>query len=86
MRLGVMMPLGDVGGAPATLKEFALAAEAIGYTNLGLPDHVLGDNPATADAPAEQRTLSPASTTTPSWPSGTWRGCAGRRRSSRPRC
>jgi probable F420-dependent oxidoreductase len=56
MRLGVMMPLGDLGGAPATLREFALAAEEIGFTNLGLPDHVLGGNPA-APGP-EQRSLS----------------------------
>lgn len=58
MRLGVMMPLGDIGGAPATLKEFALAAEEIGFTNLGLPDHVLGGGPgAGSDMPAEQRAL-----------------------------
>ncbi|MBX9699208.1 MAG: TIGR03619 family F420-dependent LLM class oxidoreductase, partial [Acetobacteraceae bacterium] len=57
MRLGVMMPLGDIGGDPRTVREFALAAEEIGYTNLGLPDHVLGGNPA-APAGPEQRSLS----------------------------
>ena len=43
MRLGVMLPLGDIGGEPNALRDFALAAEELGYTNLGLPDHVLGE-------------------------------------------
>jgi len=47
MRLGVMMPLSDIGGDPATVREFAAAAEEMGYTGLGLPDHVLGVNAAT---------------------------------------
>jgi probable F420-dependent oxidoreductase len=46
MRLGVMMPLTDIGGEPGVLREFAQTAEEIGYTNLGLPDHVLGANVA----------------------------------------
>ncbi|MFZ4407039.1 MAG: LLM class F420-dependent oxidoreductase [Paracraurococcus sp.] len=46
MRLGVMLPLSDIGGDAATIREFAGAAEAMGYTNLGLPDHVLGVNAA----------------------------------------
>jgi alkanesulfonate monooxygenase SsuD/methylene tetrahydromethanopterin reductase-like flavin-dependent oxidoreductase (luciferase family) len=46
MRLGVMLPLTDIGGEPSVLREFAQAAEEIGYTNLGLPDHVLGVNVA----------------------------------------
>ena len=47
MRLGVMLPLTDIGGEPNALRDFALAAEELGYTNLGLPDHVLGANAAT---------------------------------------
>jgi probable F420-dependent oxidoreductase len=46
MRLGVMMPLTDIGGEAGVVREFAQAAEEIGYTNLGLPDHVLGVNVA----------------------------------------
>jgi probable F420-dependent oxidoreductase len=46
MRLGVMLPLGDVGGDPQAVRDIALAAEEIGFTNLGLPDHVLGVNAA----------------------------------------
>jgi hypothetical protein len=46
MRLGVMLPLTDIGGEPNVLRDFSLAAEELGYTNLGLPDHVLGVNVA----------------------------------------
>jgi hypothetical protein len=46
MRLGVMLPLTDIGGEPGVVRDFAQAAEEIGYTNLGLPDHVLGVNVA----------------------------------------
>jgi len=46
MRLGVMMPLTDIGGSAIVVRDFAQAAEAIGYTNLGLADHVLGVNAA----------------------------------------
>jgi len=46
MRLGVMMPLIDIGGDPGMVKGYALATEAQGYTNLGLADHVLGVNVA----------------------------------------
>ena len=47
MRLGVMLPLTDIGGEPSVVRDFALAAEELGYTNLGLADHVLGVNAAT---------------------------------------
>ncbi len=46
MRLGVMLPLGDIGGEPQVVRDFALAAEDLGYGNLGLADHVLGVNAA----------------------------------------
>lgn len=46
MRLGVLMPLTEIGGEPGMVRDFALAAEEMGYTNLGLPDHVLGVNVA----------------------------------------
>ncbi|MSP05526.1 MAG: TIGR03619 family F420-dependent LLM class oxidoreductase [Acetobacteraceae bacterium] len=44
MRLGVMLPLTDIGGEPGVVRDFALASEEMGYTNLGLADHVLGVN------------------------------------------
>jgi hypothetical protein len=42
MKLGVALPLSDIGGDPATVRLFAQAAEAAGYDHLAAPDHVLG--------------------------------------------
>jgi alkanesulfonate monooxygenase SsuD/methylene tetrahydromethanopterin reductase-like flavin-dependent oxidoreductase (luciferase family) len=46
--LGVAIPAIDeaIGGDPAALREFAQAAEEIGYQDLAVPDHVLGVNVA----------------------------------------
>ncbi len=44
IKLGILVPFGDIGGDPATVREFAQAAEAMGYDDLALPDHVLGVN------------------------------------------
>lgn len=46
MQLGALMPLGDIGGDPGVAREFAQAAEVIGYDFLEAADHVLGVNPA----------------------------------------
>jgi probable F420-dependent oxidoreductase len=46
MELGSLLPLGDIGGDPATVREYAQAAEAIGYDFVEAPDHVLGVNAA----------------------------------------
>ena len=46
MKLGVTLPLSDIGGDPATVRVFAEAAEAAGYDHLAAPDHVLGVNAA----------------------------------------
>lgn len=46
MQLGALMPLGDIGGDPAVVREYAQAAEVIGYDFLEAPDHVLGINAA----------------------------------------
>jgi probable F420-dependent oxidoreductase len=46
MKLGVNLPLIDIGGDPSTVREFAQAAEAAGYDHLAAPDHVLGVNVA----------------------------------------
>ena len=42
MQLGTLLPLGDIGGSPETLKEYAQAAEAAGFDFIEAPDHVLG--------------------------------------------
>ncbi len=46
MKLGVTLPLIDIGGDPAVVRDFAQAAEGLGYDHLGAPDHVLGANVA----------------------------------------
>ena len=46
MRLGITLPLTDIEGDPATVRDFAQAAEGLGYHHLGAPDHVLGVNVA----------------------------------------
>ena len=51
MLLGALLPLGDIGGDPATVREYAQAAEAIGYAFVEAPDHVLGANEASAPEP-----------------------------------
>ena len=37
MKLGVALPLSDIGGDPATVRLFAQAAEAAGYDHLHFP-------------------------------------------------
>ncbi len=48
MKLGVALPVVDaeIGGDPVAIRDFAQAAEEIGYQDLAAPDHVLGVNVA----------------------------------------
>jgi probable F420-dependent oxidoreductase len=46
MQLGSLLPLGDIGGEPATMREYAEEAEEIGFDFIEAPDHVLGVNAA----------------------------------------
>jgi probable F420-dependent oxidoreductase len=46
MKLGITLPLTDIHGDPATVREFAQTAESLGYHHLGAPDHILGVNVA----------------------------------------
>ncbi|HVC56990.1 MAG TPA: LLM class F420-dependent oxidoreductase [Stellaceae bacterium] len=46
MKLGVALPIVDIGGQPEAIRDFAQAAEAIGYQGIAAPDHVLGVNVA----------------------------------------
>ena len=48
MELGTLLPLGDIGGDPAVVREYAQNAEAIGYDFVEAPDHVLGASEASA--------------------------------------
>src|SRR5260370_34786740 len=51
MELGTLLPLGDIGGDPATVREYAQRAEEIGYDFVEAPDHVLGASEASASEP-----------------------------------
>ncbi len=42
MKLGVMLPLVDLGADPEIARRFAETAERLGYDHLALADHVLG--------------------------------------------
>jgi len=44
MQLGGLAPFGDIGGDPATVRDYAQGIEALGYDFLEVPDHVLGAN------------------------------------------
>src|SRR5438128_429888 len=46
MKLGVALPIVDIGGEPDAIRDFVQAAEAIGYQGIAAPDHVLGVNVA----------------------------------------
>ena len=48
MQLGTLLPLGDIGGDPAVVREYAQAAEAMGFDFVEAPDHVLGASEASA--------------------------------------
>ena len=42
MELGVVFPQSEIGKDPAAIRDFAQAAEAMGFTHLLIYDHVLG--------------------------------------------
>lgn len=46
LKIGVALPLVDIGGAPETVRHFAQAAEDFGYHHLTATDHVIGVNAA----------------------------------------
>jgi probable F420-dependent oxidoreductase len=45
MKIGVSIPQTDMGSDPMQLRDFAQAAEAIGFAHLATYDHVVGINP-----------------------------------------
>jgi len=46
MRIGVIFPQTEIGADPLGVRDYAQAAEALGYDHLLAYDHVLGANPA----------------------------------------
>ena len=45
MQLGASLPVGDIGGGPTVMRDYAQAAEGLGFDFLVGPDHVLGADP-----------------------------------------
>ena len=45
MRVGVIFPQTEIGSNPAVIRDYAQAAEALGYAHILAYDHVLGANP-----------------------------------------
>jgi len=45
MKIGVVFPQTEIGNDPAAIREYAQAAEELGYTHVLAYDHVLGANP-----------------------------------------
>jgi probable F420-dependent oxidoreductase len=54
IELGASMPISDIGTGAAPVRDYAQAAEGLGYAYLQSPDHVLGANAATAGASARR--------------------------------
>jgi probable F420-dependent oxidoreductase len=46
MLLGATIPVTDIGTGPTVVRDYAQAAEGLGYSHLLVGDHVLGANPA----------------------------------------
>ncbi len=53
MRLGVVFPQTEIGGDPAAIRDYAHAAESLGYDHLLAYDHVVGANGPGATAKVE---------------------------------
>lgn len=45
MRIGVIYPHFEFGSDPAAIRDYAQAAEDLGYCHIGADDHVIGPNP-----------------------------------------
>ncbi len=60
MELGAVFPQSEIGKDPAAVKDFAQAAEQLGFTHLLIYDHVLGadrDRPGGFQGPYDKDTL-----------------------------
>ncbi|MBI5947274.1 MAG: LLM class F420-dependent oxidoreductase [Chloroflexi bacterium] len=45
MKIGVVFPQSEIGSDPSVIRDFAQAAESLGYSHLLVYDHVLGAHP-----------------------------------------
>ena len=49
MRIGLQYPAATVGGDPVAMREFAQAAEELGYAHLTVFEHIVGVRPASGE-------------------------------------
>lgn len=47
MKLSLVFPSTEIGNDPAAIRDWAQGAEALGYEQIQVFEHVLGGNPAT---------------------------------------
>src|SRR5260370_33715507 len=59
MKLGVALPIVDIGGEPDAVRDFAQAAEGVGYQGIAAPDHVVGVHGASRPEWPQGRARSP---------------------------
>ena len=52
MEVGVIFPQTEIEPDPSAIRDFAQAAEEMGYAYIFIADHVLGADPAHHDFPA----------------------------------
>ena len=45
LEIGAVFPQSEIGSDPSVIKDFAQAAEALGYSHVLVYDHVLGAHP-----------------------------------------
>src|SRR6476469_8257427 len=62
MLLGCSFPVVDIGTGPAVVRDYAQAAEGLGYAHLLAPDHVLGANPGAEEGGFDAATSAAAAT------------------------
>ena len=82
MRVGVVFPQTEIGTDPGAIREYAQAAESLGYDHILAYDHVLGQTP-TITATGQARTGWRTSSTSRLCSLDTWRGSPRRSNSLR---
>src|SRR5687767_374296 len=45
MHIGLVFPRTDIGTDPGAIREFAQAADALGFSHIAIEEHVLGVDP-----------------------------------------
>ena len=72
MRIGVIFPQTEIGTDPLMVRDFAQAAEELGYSHLQAYDHVVGADTRYARGGTAPTTCT-ACSTSPWCSSATWR-------------